>query len=199
MRVLIVDDERNIRESIGRLLQLEGIDSAVATDGRDGAAKLAETAFDAAIVDLKMPSMDGQQLLEWIRSEGLRLPVIMISALGEIKDAVKALKSGANDYLIKPFDPAELILKVRALVASRKRQDLDRSRRTNRCKRGQAYWRRAGHEGATSADREGRSGRHHGPDHGRERNRQRSGGPGDPRAFPARAGALRGREHRRRP
>ncbi|MGO9413065.1 MAG: sigma-54-dependent transcriptional regulator [Spirochaetia bacterium] len=124
MRVLIVDDERNIRESIGRLLQLEGIDSAVATDGRDGAAKLAETAFDAAIVDLKMPSMDGQQLLEWIRSEGLRLPVIMISALGEIKDAVKALKSGANDYLIKPFDPAELILKVRALVASRKRQDL---------------------------------------------------------------------------
>ncbi len=124
MKVLIVDDERNIRESIGRLLQLEGIESAVATDGHEGAAALAEEAFDAVILDLKMPGMDGQQLLEWIRSEGLRLPVIMISALGEIKDAVKALKSGANDYLIKPFDPSELILKVRTLVESRKRQDL---------------------------------------------------------------------------
>ena len=106
------------------LLQLEGIESAVATDGHEGAAALAEEAFDAVILDLKMPGMDGQQLLEWIRSEGLRLPVIMISALGEIKDAVKALKSGANDYLIKPFDPSELILKVRTLVESRKRQDL---------------------------------------------------------------------------
>jgi len=75
------------------------------------------------VLDLKMPGMDGQKLLEWIRSEGLRTPVIMISALGDINDAVKALKSGADDYLIKPFDPAELILRVRTLVAGRIRQD----------------------------------------------------------------------------
>ena len=199
MRVLIVDDERNIRESIGRLLQLEGIDSAVATDGRDGAAKLAETAFDAAIVDLKMPSMDGQQLLEWIRSEGLRLPVIMISALGEIKDAVKALKSGANDYLIKPFDPAELILKVRALVASRKRQDLieagGRTVASGAKLIGEGQATKALRlliekvaPGDTTVLITGESGT------GKEVVAREY-----PRAFPARAGALRGREHRRRP
>ncbi len=124
MRVLIVDDEKNIRESIGRLFQLEGIQSATAVDGNDGASRLSEEAFDAVVLDLKMPGMDGQRLLEWIRGEGMRVPVIMISALGEISDAVMALKSGADDYLIKPFDPAELVLKVRALVAGRKRQDL---------------------------------------------------------------------------
>lgn len=99
MRVLAVDDERNIRESICRLLELEGIESAMAADGREAAARLAEEAFDAVVLDLKMPIMDGQQLLEQIRSEGLRMPVIMISALGDINNAVKALKSGADDYL----------------------------------------------------------------------------------------------------
>ncbi len=124
MRVLIVDDEKNIRESISLLFQLEGIESATAVDGNGGASRLSEEAFDAVVLDLKMPGMDGQRLLEWIRGEGMRVPVIMISALGEINDAVKALKSGADDYLIKPFDPTELVLKVRALVAGRKRQDL---------------------------------------------------------------------------
>ena len=123
MKVLVVDDERNIRESIGRLLELEDIESDVASDGRQGRDCLGERAYDAAIIDLKMPAMDGQELLEWIRSEGLRMPVIMISALGDVRDAVKALKSGANDYLLKPFDPAELLLKLRALVSSRRQQD----------------------------------------------------------------------------
>ena len=123
MKVLIVDDEQNIRESIQRLFNLEGIEAVAAADGRAGAARLAEEAFDAVILDLKMPEMDGQELLEWIRGEGLRTPVIMISALGEVNDAVKALKSGATDYLMKPFDPAELILKVRTVVSNRKRED----------------------------------------------------------------------------
>jgi two-component system, NtrC family, response regulator AtoC len=123
VRVLIVDDEKNIRESIGKLFSLEGIMSAVAADGREATAQLSDTAFDAVVLDLKMPGMDGQKLLEWIRGEGLRTPVVMISALGDINDAVKALKTGADDYLIKPFDPGELILKLRTLVAGRKRQD----------------------------------------------------------------------------
>jgi two-component system response regulator AtoC len=124
MRILIVDDETNIRESLQRLLSLEGIGSATAPDGAAACALLLEEPFDAAIVDLKMPGMGGQELIEWMRSEGLRTPVVMISAFGEIDDAVRALKSGANDYLIKPFDPAELILRVRGLVTSRKRGDL---------------------------------------------------------------------------
>jgi len=124
VRVLIIDDEKNIRESIARLFELEGIDSTLAAHGRKGAEALAEESFDAVVLDLKMPVMDGQALLEWMRSEGLRTPVVMISALGDVNDAVKALKSGANDYLIKPFDPTELILKVRAVVERRRLEDL---------------------------------------------------------------------------
>jgi two-component system, NtrC family, response regulator AtoC len=124
MKILIVDDERNIRESIQRLFEIEGVAAATACDGRAAVAQLSEQAFDAVVLDLRMPRMDGQQLLEWIRGEGLRTPVVMISALGEVKDAVKALKSGADDYLIKPFDPAELIRRVRFVVTARKRDNL---------------------------------------------------------------------------
>jgi two-component system, NtrC family, response regulator AtoC len=123
MKVLVVDDERNIRESIQRLLELEGIESASASDGREASALLRAEAFDAVVTDLRMPVMGGQELLERMRDEGFRCPVIMISALGEINDAVKALKTGAVDYLIKPFDPDELIHKIKAAVSNRKRED----------------------------------------------------------------------------
>ena len=124
MRVLVVDDERNIRESIQRFLGLEGIESVTAEDGRRAAVLLGEEAFDAVVLDLRMPGMDGQELLEWMRSEGVRSPAIMISALGDIKDAVSAMKAGAFDYLIKPFDPAELVMKLRTAAAARARTDL---------------------------------------------------------------------------
>jgi two-component system, NtrC family, response regulator AtoC len=123
MRVLVVDDERNIRESIQRLLELDGIESAVASDGKEASELLRSETFDAIVTDLKMPAMGGQELLEHIRDEGFRSPVIMISALGEINDAVKALKTGAVDYLIKPFDPDELIYKIKAAVSNRRRED----------------------------------------------------------------------------
>jgi two-component system response regulator AtoC len=123
VKVLIVDDERNIRESIQLLLKLEGIESSTAADGREALEALRSEAFDAVVTDLKMPVMGGQELLERIRDEGLRGPVIMISALGEIGDAVKALKTGAVDYLIKPFDPDELVVKIRAAVDNRRRGD----------------------------------------------------------------------------
>jgi len=123
VKILVVDDERNIRESIQRLLELEGIESSSASEGREALELLKAKAYDAVVTDLKMPGMGGQELLEGLRDEGLRCPVIMISALGEIGDAVKALKTGAVDYLIKPFDPDELIHKLRAVVANRRRED----------------------------------------------------------------------------
>ena len=123
MRVLVADDEQHIRDSIRRLLGLEGISAETAADGREAVHRLAEEPFDAVVLDLKMPTMDGQQVLEWVRTEGIRAPVIMISALGEIADAVKALKSGAADYLVKPFDPAELLLRIRSVVTERQRED----------------------------------------------------------------------------
>jgi two-component system response regulator AtoC len=124
MNVLVVDDEKNIRDSIQKLFGLEGMEVTTAADGLEGQRELLARTFDAVILDLRMPRMGGQALLEWIVAEGIRSPVIMISALGEISDAVRAIKSGADDYLIKPFDPDELIRKVRAAAANRRRDDV---------------------------------------------------------------------------
>jgi two-component system response regulator AtoC len=123
MRVLVVDDEANIRESIRRLLELDGVESASASDGAEAAELLRSETFDAVVTDLRMPRMGGQELLELMRDEGIRTPAIMISALGEIHDAVQALKTGAVDYLIKPFDPDELVRKIKVAVSNRKLED----------------------------------------------------------------------------
>jgi two-component system response regulator AtoC len=124
MRVLIVDDERNIRESLKKYLGLERIDSEGVDTGEAAIARLAEESFDAVILDLKLPGKSGQEVLEWIQSRGVPAPVIMISAHGQISDAVEALKAGARDYLVKPFDPAELIIKLRRLVENKGRENL---------------------------------------------------------------------------
>ena len=116
MRVLIVDDERNIRFSLQKYLILEHIDSESVESGERAVEYLAQEPFDAVIVDLKLPGMSGQAVLEWIRHQGISVPVIMISAHGQIPDAVQALQAGAKDYLVKPFDPAELVGKLRSLA-----------------------------------------------------------------------------------
>ncbi len=124
MNILIVDDERNIRESLRKYLSLEGVSATVAADGESAVSLLSDECFDAVVLDLRLPGMSGQDVLEWIQSRGIRSPVIMISAHGEIDDAVTALKSGAADYLTKPFDPAELVRRLSVLVSGRKREDL---------------------------------------------------------------------------
>jgi two-component system, NtrC family, response regulator AtoC len=116
MKVLIVDDEKNIRESIAKYLELEGVPANEAGNGVSAQRLLQEEVFSAAVIDLKMPGMDGLELLAWIRDESLQLPVIMISAHGEITDAVKAMKLGAADYLVKPFDPDELVMRVKRVI-----------------------------------------------------------------------------------
>ena len=116
MKVLIVDDEKNIRESIAKYLEIEGVPAKEAGNGVSAQRLLQEEVFSAAVIDLKMPGMDGLELLAWIRDESLQLPVIMISAHGEITDAVKAMKLGAADYLVKPFDPEELVIRVKRVI-----------------------------------------------------------------------------------
>jgi two-component system response regulator AtoC len=131
MNVLIVDDERNIRESLRKYLGLEQIDSAAAETGESAIRSLEREAFDAVILDLKLPGMSGQEVLAWINNRGIISPVIMISAHGQIADAVAALKAGAKDYLVKPFDPAELVIKLRQLVEDKRRENsLEAEKRT---------------------------------------------------------------------
>jgi two-component system response regulator AtoC len=123
MRVLVVDDERNIRQSIERYLKMEGIEAVTAENGLSAQRLLGEEAFAAGIIDLRMPGMDGLALLRWLREEGQRLPVIMISAYGEIRDAVEAMKLGAEDYVVKPFDPEELVVRLKHILANRRLAD----------------------------------------------------------------------------
>ena len=123
MKVLVADDERNIRESLRRFLELDGNAVATADNGLAAQRRMQEEPFGAAIVDLKMPGMDGLELLRWIRSERPRLPVIMISAFGEVTDAVTAMKLGAHDYVVKPFDPEELVLRLGKLVEAQALRD----------------------------------------------------------------------------
>jgi len=123
MRVLVADDERNIRESLRRFLELEGNEVVTADNGLAAQRRMQEAPFGAAIVDLKMPGMDGLELLSWIRGERPRLPVIMISAYGEVTDAVTAMKLGAHDYVVKPFDPEELVLRLGKLVEAQALRD----------------------------------------------------------------------------
>ena len=123
MKVLVVDDEKSIREAVARYLALQGIETVIAENGLAAQRLLLEQVFAAAIVDLRMPGMDGLELLRWLREEGPRLPVIMISAFGEVKDAVEAIKLGASDYLVKPFDPDEMVLRLKKVIETQGLRD----------------------------------------------------------------------------
>jgi two-component system response regulator AtoC len=124
MRVLIVDDEAHIRSSLQKYLGLEKIEAQGAESGEAAMDWLSREHFDAVILDLKLPDKSGQEVLEWIQGRGISSPVIMISAHGEIADAVASLKTGAKDYLVKPFDPAELVIRLRTLVENKRRENV---------------------------------------------------------------------------
>jgi two-component system response regulator AtoC len=117
MRILVADDEKNIRDSIAAFLAVEGMETATAADGAEARARLENDAFDCLILDLRMPKLDGLALLAWLQEAGPPTPVIVISAYGDVRDAVQAMKLGARDYLVKPFDPDELVLRLRRVLA----------------------------------------------------------------------------------
>ena len=123
MRVLVADDERNIRTSLQHYLELDGAEVVTADNGLAAQRRLQQETFAAAVIDLRMSGMDGLELLRWMRAERPRLPVIMISAYGEVADAVAAMKLGAGDYLVKPFDPEELVLRLTKLVEAQALRD----------------------------------------------------------------------------
>ena len=117
MKVLLVDDEPGIRDSLGRALRLEGYDVSTAEDGVDALQQLRAGAEpDALVLDVLMPNMDGLEVCRRLRSDGSRLPVLMLTARAGVADRVAGLDAGADDYVVKPFALEELLARLRALL-----------------------------------------------------------------------------------
>ena len=119
MRILIVEDDLEAAEAMARGLTEAGYETIHAADGEAGLAVAGKGGFDVLIVDRMMPRMNGLQLVETLRREGDRTPVLFLSALGEVGDRVDGLQAGGDDYLVKPYAFAELIARIEALARRR--------------------------------------------------------------------------------
>jgi len=116
-KILIVDDDPHIRELIQVLLSKEGIQTAEATDGEQALAILETEKIDLIILDIMMPNMDGWTFCREVRTYySDKLPILMVTAKGETTQKVKGFELGTDDYLVKPFAPAELAVRVKALL-----------------------------------------------------------------------------------
>mgnify|MGYP001074916570 CR=1 FL=1 len=114
-KILIVDDDPNIRELIRVFLRNEGFDVYEAADGVEALATLATLKADLAILDVMMPNLDGWELCRELRA-AYDMPLLMLTAKGETSQKVKGFDLGADDYLVKPFEPVELVARVKALL-----------------------------------------------------------------------------------
>ena len=117
MKILVVDDERAVRESLRRALELEGYEIELAADGNEALYRLeAAEEPDAVILDVLIPGVDGLEVCRRLRGAGSKLPVLMLTARTEVEDRVAGLDAGADDYVSKPFALEELLARVRALL-----------------------------------------------------------------------------------
>jgi two-component system response regulator MprA len=117
MTILVVDDERAVRESLQRALELEGYQTELAEDGESALVRLSSGPVpDAVILDILMPGVDGLEVCRRVRASGNAVPVLMLTARAEIDSRVAGLDAGADDYLPKPFALAELLARLRALL-----------------------------------------------------------------------------------
>ncbi len=118
-RILIVDDEATIRDTLCTVLKEEGFDAESAENGRAALEKIQQNNYDLVITDLRMPEMDGLELLKAVKLNSPQTSVIIITAYGSMESAIEALRLGAFDYLIKPLDFDDVILRVRRLMEHR--------------------------------------------------------------------------------
>ena len=115
-KVLVIDDEPGVRELISESLRISEITAVQATDGLEALSLLRREKFDLLILDINMPKLDGLALLEKLRTEGMSVPVLMLSARADKTDINQGLRIGADDYLTKPFSIEELVLRVKAIM-----------------------------------------------------------------------------------
>jgi two-component system response regulator MprA len=116
MRILVVDDERPVRDALERALRLEGYEVELAADGQEALLSLARRSADAIVLDVLMPVLDGLETCRTLRRRDDKTPVLMLTARHEVSDRVAGLDAGADDYLVKPFALEELLARLRALL-----------------------------------------------------------------------------------
>ena len=116
MRVLLVEDEAPLRETLAARLKREGFAVDTAGDGEEGLYHGREVPFDIAVIDLGLPKMSGMDLVKALRAEGQKFPILILTARSSWQDKVEGLKSGADDYLVKPFHVEELLARLNALL-----------------------------------------------------------------------------------
>ncbi|BCJ88348.1 response regulator transcription factor [Effusibacillus dendaii] len=123
-RILIVDDEQPMRELIQFYLVQNGFETVLAASGKEALSQLLENAYDLMIVDWMMPEMDGLELCQQIRRFS-QIPIIMLTARNQLEDKVEGFEKGADDYLSKPFEEAELIARIKALLRRARSQQAE--------------------------------------------------------------------------
>ncbi|MFA6845318.1 MAG: response regulator transcription factor [Sphaerochaetaceae bacterium] len=116
MRVLIIEDEEALAEAIKEIFKKEHITAEYVLDGQEGLQWALAGEYDAIVLDLLLPSLDGISILKTLRSKGKQTPIILLTALSSIEDKVKGLDMGADDYLPKPFDSAELVARIKTIT-----------------------------------------------------------------------------------
>jgi two-component system response regulator PhoP len=116
MRLLLIEDDAILRLSVKRQLEADGYRVDTAADGEDGLFQAREYPVDLAIVDLGLPKVNGLSVVQALRAEGRTLPILILTARGSWQDKVKGLETGADDYLVKPFEYPELAARVKALL-----------------------------------------------------------------------------------
>src|SRR6266498_4719687 len=114
-KILIVDDDAHIRELVRIFLRNDGFEVIEATDGIDALSKLDSIKVDLAVIDVMMPRMDGWELCQELKAS-FDIPVLMLTAKGETSQKLKGFQLGTDDYLVKPFEPLELVARVKALL-----------------------------------------------------------------------------------
>jgi two-component system response regulator MprA len=116
MRLLVVDDDRALRDVLRRALTLAGYEMRQADSGAGALAEIAASVPDAVVLDVGLPDIDGLEVCRLLRREGNRVPVLMLTARDAVSDRIDGLDAGADDYLVKPFDIDELKARLRALL-----------------------------------------------------------------------------------
>lgn len=115
-RVLVVDDDPDVREAVETALELEGHRVTTATNGLAALKRLGQAEFDALVLDVLMPNLDGFEVCRRLRASGNRTPILILTARDSEQDTIRGLDLGADDYLVKPFGLGELLARMRALL-----------------------------------------------------------------------------------